>query len=53
MCLYVCVCVCINCACTFLCVGVKRYGREVSNACLTKKENCRNCMLVEISSRHF
>ena len=59
VCVCVCLCICINCACTFLCVcscvGITRYGREVSNTCLTKKENnyCRNCMLEEISPRHF
>ena len=36
-----------------VCVGVKRYEREVSNTCLTKKENGRNCMIEEISHRHF
>ena len=34
-------------------VGINRCGREVSNTCLTKKENCRNCMLEEVSPRHF
>ena len=60
-CVRACVCVCVyvyvcmNCACTFVCVfvGVKRYGREVSNTCPTKKENCRKCMIEEIRSRHF
>ena len=50
------VCVCINCACKFcvvVCVGVNRYGRKVSNECLTKKENCGSCMIEEISPRHF
>ena len=35
-----------------VCVGVKGYEREVSNTCLTKKENGRNSM-EEISPRHF
>ena len=54
-------CVCINCACTFLCgcvcacacACVKRYEREVWNTCITKKENGRNCVIGEISRRHF
>ena len=33
--------------------GIKMYRREVSNICLTKKENGRNGIIVEISPRHF
>ena len=63
MCVFV--CVCIKCACTCLCgcvcervrvrmyVGVKRYERDVSTTCLPKKENCRNCMVEEISPIRF
>ena len=34
-------------------VCVKGHEREVSNTCLTKKENGRNCMIEKISPRHF
>ena len=58
-----CVYVCMYKLCVYifvwLCVrvrvyaGIKMYRREVSNICLTKKENGRNCVIVEISPRLF
>ena len=46
LCVYIFVWLCVR---VRVYAGIKMYRREVSNICLTKKENGRNCVIVEIS----